>query len=297
MKQLLRILALILLAQVAALAQVKLQWDAPTTYTPTGYNVYRNNSGASFTPTDKINATPITVLTYTDNSCTTPGTSCFYTVTAMNGITESTASNVVRTDIPAPPQPLPAPTNLQAVCASGTSVTLSWAAVPSALSYYLRISDVNGDIQRIDQLAATSYTKNNVVPTEQYQWWVHSYNPAFPAANPDYPPGLGSEAYGPDFICMQEPPSNLRIVITTPQDGSSKRFNRNVSVRADAINGIRSELYADGGLLRAFNSGSFSYTWNPRTFRGKTVELKAKTYSTLGDTPVSESDPVHVTIR
>jgi len=294
MKHILWIFALILMMQSCAWAQIKLQWDPPSGYTPSGYNVYRNGTGVGFTPANKLNAAPVAVTTYTDATCTTPGTSCFYSVTALNGTTESTLSNVVKTDIPAAPQPPPPPTNLSALCTAPNAVTLNWVAATGAESYYIEYGDNSGSIYfKIEKIIGTTHSIT-VVPDTTYWWLMYSYAVNLPLGGPSN----GAFTYGPDFKCTSiNPPVNLRIVINAPKDGSTIRFNRSVTIRADALNGVRSELYVDDSLLRSFNSGRFSYSWTPRTFRGKTVELKAKTYSTLGPMPVSESAPVHVTIR
>jgi len=88
--------------------QVVLGWD--TTPTATGYNVYR--SATSGGPYTKLNATPVTVLTYTDTTVVR-GSTYFYTVRAVNATGESPNSNQITHTVPqAVP---PAPTNLRVI--------------------------------------------------------------------------------------------------------------------------------------------------------------------------------------
>lgn len=89
--------------------QVVLQWVASTDAVD-GYNVYRG-SAAGAESTTALNATPITLLTYTDANA--PVGSLFYVVKSVKGGVVSPISNEVTTVI------LPAaPTNLTIVSAA-----------------------------------------------------------------------------------------------------------------------------------------------------------------------------------
>ncbi len=100
-----------------------LTWQAPGVGTPIGYNVYRDNV--------KINADPVTALTYTDMDVT-PG-SHVYKVTAVYDGGESTPTNTVSLDI----ESLDAITNLVVFNEEGTpDVSLTWTAPARALTGY-----------------------------------------------------------------------------------------------------------------------------------------------------------------
>lgn len=82
MKKLIAIAAFtsaVLCAQ-AATRPILLNWTASTSVGVTGYNIYRSNTSGG--PYTKINAIPITGLTFTDPAVTI-GTSVFYVATAI----------------------------------------------------------------------------------------------------------------------------------------------------------------------------------------------------------------------
>ncbi len=90
-------------------ASAVVAWDAPTG-TITGYNIYRSTTSGVFTA--KLNAAPITALTYTDTTVVA-GTTYFYVVRAVNGTGESPNSNQITVVVPVA---LPAaPTNLRLI--------------------------------------------------------------------------------------------------------------------------------------------------------------------------------------
>ena len=103
----LRVLCLLLLCALSAGAQdTKLSWDASTTPAVT-YNVYHKPSACSsagaFT---KLNAAPVTVLTFTHVNAPV-GVSC-YAVRSEAGGLESANSNLLTVNLPPAP-----PTNLR----------------------------------------------------------------------------------------------------------------------------------------------------------------------------------------
>ena len=90
---------------------VVLHWTASTdavTYPSLGYNVYRLTTACpTGTPTGatKLNATPVSAVTYTDSTVQV-GTNCYYVTSTVNGM-ESAASNLVAgSPSPAPPTAL-----------------------------------------------------------------------------------------------------------------------------------------------------------------------------------------------
>lgn len=78
---------------------------------------------------------------------------------------------------PPPPQGLTPPTGLQSSCAAdATTVSLSWNAVPTATSYYLRVNrstNTTGVLDHnVDLYPNTTWT-GVIVPGATYNWWVH----------------------------------------------------------------------------------------------------------------------------
>jgi len=103
------LLAAMVFPLLAQGASAVLAWDAPTG-TITGYNLYRSTTSGVFTT--KLNATPITALTYTD-ATVVAGTTYFYVVRAVNGTGESPNSNQITVVVPVA---LPAaPANLRLI--------------------------------------------------------------------------------------------------------------------------------------------------------------------------------------
>jgi hypothetical protein len=120
-------------APVAQLHSATVTWTAPAG--ATGYNVWRLNGACPATlpsPTGftKINAAPITVLTYTDNgfplSPLPPGIYCYY-VTAVYPSAESGPSNTVQGNV----APF-APPSVSCVPAAGQT-TCTWTPSADAL--------------------------------------------------------------------------------------------------------------------------------------------------------------------
>jgi hypothetical protein len=93
------VLAALLIGPAAfAQHQVVLSWTASTdaAANPTlTYNVYRSNTTCALATTfAKINASPITAVTYTDTSVG-PGSFCYEATAVLNGV-ESTNSNTAQ---------------------------------------------------------------------------------------------------------------------------------------------------------------------------------------------------------
>jgi hypothetical protein len=88
--------------------KVTLTWQASST-AGVSYNVYREQTPGACTATTtgigpgclKLNATPLTVLTYVD--ATVPTGTSYYVVRALSGTLESVNSNEVSVSIQAPP--------------------------------------------------------------------------------------------------------------------------------------------------------------------------------------------------
>jgi fibronectin type 3 domain-containing protein len=103
----------------ASTSGVTLKWNANTETDLAGYNVYRATSAAG--PFTKLNASPITVLTYADSTAPT-GAIAYYQLTAVDTSSDQSAPAVANTLVfPAQPK------NFTAV--GGTlGITLQWSA-------------------------------------------------------------------------------------------------------------------------------------------------------------------------
>lgn len=107
-----------------------MNWSAPASDggSPiTGYNVYEGTSlgGESLTP---VNASPLPATASSfDATGLTNGTTYYVTVTALNGVGESAASNEASATPSSSPTAPGTPTHVTAV-AGETKVTLTWTA-------------------------------------------------------------------------------------------------------------------------------------------------------------------------
>ena len=80
-----------LAATPASATQINLSWTAPVGPV-TGYNVYRGTTPGGESTNPLNGSTPVTTTTYSD-ATVSPGTTYYYTVTAVYGTAGSTASN------------------------------------------------------------------------------------------------------------------------------------------------------------------------------------------------------------
>jgi len=117
---------------------------------------------------------------YADPSQTTPA--------APSGVTPSTPAAPTTPPATGAVTPPPvittrpdAPNDLNSVCNNATTVTLSWAPVSTATTYFLRVNDsINPPNVRpnyvLDDVTHSTMTLT-VLPGHQYNWWVHAANP------------------------------------------------------------------------------------------------------------------------
>ena len=103
-----RLFAVLLFSSVVLTAQtghyVTLTWTAPTDVQPSStYNIYRADGTCTGTPTyKKINAVPITALTYGDTAVTAGAAYCYVATHVLSGA-ESAYSNSAQAIIPVSP--------------------------------------------------------------------------------------------------------------------------------------------------------------------------------------------------
>lgn len=101
-------LLLILAFAAALVAQtgrtVSLSWTASTT-TGVTYNIYRGPGSCSPTPPNgtKINAAPISTLTYDDTTMPAVGVYCYYATAVANSLESPPSNRVEATILPKPP--------------------------------------------------------------------------------------------------------------------------------------------------------------------------------------------------
>jgi hypothetical protein len=147
-------------------AQVRLVWNASSG--AASYNLYRSVSGGAYT---RLNTSPITTTSYSDNGLTN-GTPYCYEVTAVNSSGESVTSSPVCAT-PQPPPPPPTPTGLTAT-AGNAQVRLVWNASSGAASYNLYRSVNGGAYTQLNTspITTTSYTDNGLTNGSPYCYEV-----------------------------------------------------------------------------------------------------------------------------
>jgi len=141
-----------------------------------GYRVYRSTSASGAYGLVWSGASPASSsymsISYIDNNLL-PDTTYYYTVSACNGVGESSKSRYCpATTI------LNAPTNISANVLSSSSVTVSWSSVSGATGYRVyRSTSFSGSYFQVGNgTSSTSYTDNNVSPGTTYYYTVSAYN-------------------------------------------------------------------------------------------------------------------------
>jgi cellulose 1,4-beta-cellobiosidase len=135
------------------------------------------------------------------------GTAYYYVISAVNSAGESTNSGQA---IVTPIAPPPAPANLLAL-PGDSIVSLSWNAVPGALSYHLKRSFTNGGPYIvIANLASTTYTNAGLLNGTTYYYVVSAVNSV--GEGPD-----SSQAFATPACPVQPAPSNLSATMINSQ--------------------------------------------------------------------------------
>lgn len=242
---------------------VTLAWSTSTG--ATGYRVYRSADGATFTYLTQTSS-----ASYADSTVVN-GTSYWYAVSAYNAAGESVQSAAVTTK---PLPPLPAvPTGVQ-TSVSGTTVTLSWAAVSRADGYRIY---KNGSSTVLVQTAGTS-TTDPIAVGGTASYTVSAYNLA------------GESAQSSPVSATAKPAAPTGVNATASSSALS------VTVTWTASSG------ATGYTVYWTSSGSYSsvaVSGTSKTFTGLAEDTTYTFYVTAsnaaGDSPASATDTATTT--
>ncbi|MDR2692886.1 MAG: fibronectin type III domain-containing protein [Chitinispirillales bacterium] len=182
-----------------------------------GYRIYRGGS--------QVGSTSST--SYTENGLS-PGTLYYYTVSAYKGNVESLHSS--------PPASvttiLNAPTNVNAISTSSSSISVTWASVDGAAGYRVyRNTSAGGTYEPVGSTSSTSYTDNGLSPGTTYYYKVSAYKGNVESSQSSYA----------NATLDLDPPSSVSAISTS---------SSSISVSWSLVNG------ATG--YRVYRSTSFS---------------------------------------
>jgi fibronectin type 3 domain-containing protein len=258
-------------AAVAGDSQVTVTWTAAAE--ATSYSVYRSTSAGSLGT--KVGASSTT--TYTDSTAAN-GVTYFYAVTAINAVGEGTASGQTSGVTPSVPVVAPgAPSGVNAL-AGDALVTLSWTAVPTATSYDVYRSTVQGTQGAFLATTSTaSYSDTAVVNGTTYYYVVKAANsagpgpasvqsgpatPQAPLARPPAPTGVNAVA------------GDARVTVTWA-----------AAARAASYNIYRSTTKGVQGT-KVSSTGSLTYT-DLAVVNGTTYYYVVTAVNAAGESPAS----------
>ncbi|MFC7241606.1 glycoside hydrolase family 9 protein [Catellatospora aurea] len=181
---------------------ISLAWDASTDNVGVvGYDVYRGTvkvgtpTGTSYTDTG---LTPSTAYTYTVRARDAGG----YVSAASTAVTGTTqAGDVV---------PPATPANLRVTATGSDTVTITWDAVPTAVSYAVR----RGSVQ-VAVVTGTSYTDTGLSPSTAYTYTVQARNAA----------GDASTWSGPITATTSAPPAGGGLTVRYKNNDGSPTDN------------------------------------------------------------------------
>ncbi|HEX8322704.1 MAG TPA: fibronectin type III domain-containing protein [Tepidisphaeraceae bacterium] len=148
--------------------EIALAWTAVAN--ATDYRIERSVNGTTWTVLTP--GTPLTgaSVSYTDNTAAA-GTTYYYRITTINGVRSSAASDLVAATSRT------AATTLTATPESGTRVSLTWTALPTAFEYVVERSDDSGTTwATIATTSAASYIDDGVTPDTEYVYRVSGTN-------------------------------------------------------------------------------------------------------------------------
>lgn len=200
---------------------IHLSWSVPAG--ATGYSVFRGSSAG----TEGVTAIATPAVPSFDDANGAPGSTWFYVVTAGNAGGNSDRSNEASITL----QPSSA-ANLTAAPGAGTSVSLSWAAVPGATSYSVYRGSATGNE------AATALATSS----------TNSFN--------DATTGAGGTYY--------------YFITSTNAGGTSARSNEaNLTLKPAAIGDLAAAPAAGAGVSLSWSAASGATRYN--VYRGSTA--------------------------
>jgi len=227
------------------------------------YDVYRRVGSGNFT-----RVAPNTSGTSYPDSDIYPGVTYSYYVVAVNSSgDESSPSSSVSASVPtgSPSGALPAaPTSVNAIAQSSSSISLTWTAPPSNAARYHIYRGTSSNVSASSQIAAgvigTSYTDTNLNPNTPYYYWVAGVNSgnyagdksSSPASATTLPSGGGGGGINP--------PTGLYITATT-SNSVSLSWNSVSGAAGYAIyRGTSSNVSFSNYIDAVMGSGNTTYT-------------------------------------
>jgi fibronectin type 3 domain-containing protein len=133
------------------------------------YKVYYGTSSSSVT-----NLLTTTADTSYIDTGLQPSTAYYYSITAVNSVGESAASDTVSTTTT-----LNAPAGVTAAAQSSSSILITWNTVPGASGYKVYYYETSGiSYTLLTTTTSASYTHTGLQPGTTYQYWVTAVNSA-----------------------------------------------------------------------------------------------------------------------
>jgi hypothetical protein len=204
---------------------VKLSWDDLSAYGVTGYNIYRGTAQDYPKNYSKLNSSPVSGTSYTDNSASS-GTRYAYRVCGVKGSTEGRFSRVLYT---CPGRPLGVRVSVETV-GPPSQVKVSWYAnpEPDLLGYNVYRAQGAGIYSTMtaytklnsSPLNATEYTDNIDLSNNVARGYVIKAVNAFglesgpsPASTtfPDHPEWAWAYPMGANFALRWQPPERTKV--------------------------------------------------------------------------------------
>ena len=160
-----------LTATAIANEQVRLNWTAPATPTPSGYHVYRESATETRLRITTLNEVGGSATSFIDDDpALVAGTAYTYVVTSYIGTTEPIAESAASNEATATPVATPsAPLNLKVTGRTSTTVSLSWGEVEGATSYIIL-----RDGDEVDEVEETTYTDTGLELSTSYSYNVRA---------------------------------------------------------------------------------------------------------------------------
>ena len=173
-----------LVATITGPSSVNLTWSAVTG--ATAYEIQRSNTPG--TETNYTTNSPATSTTFNDSHLLANTQYCYVVrayVPGAGGI--SNASNEQCVTMSSGPQ---APTNVTATATSSSSITVQWAAVATATTYYVLMSTGGGAYSQIGTATppTTSLVVNGLAPSTTYSFEVRAGFTGGAVSAPSTPP-------------------------------------------------------------------------------------------------------------
>ena len=243
-----------LTATAIANEQIRLNWTAPATPTPSGYHVYRESATQTRLRITTLNEVGASATSFVDDDpALVAGTAYTYVVTSYIGTTEPIAESAASNEATATPVATPsAPLNLKVTGRTSTTVSLSWGEVDGATSY-----TIFRDGEEVDEVEGTTFTDTGLELSTTYSYNVRAITAGGTSGN-----------------------SNT-VTVTTFGDGSgkeaafAKRF-RQIDVDADGELTFDEYLQGHGGRLAwVVVKHRYEYS-NTEDFDGLTLSEYAK---------------------